>query len=725
MNNAFKEALKAGRPQIGLWLGLCSSYSAELLAGAGFDWLLIDGEHAPNNVPTVLTQLQAIAPYPSQPVVRPSWNDPVQIKQLLDVGAQTLLVPMVQNAEEARLAVRATRYPPAGIRGVGSALARASRWNRVPDYIHRANDAMCVLVQIETREALKNLPQILDVEGVDGVFIGPADLSADMGHGGNPQHPEVQAAIEDTIQQIRQAGKAPGILMANEQLAKRYLELGALFVAVGVDTTLLARGAEALAARFTHTATTTTDNNKSVYWTDNVERNMTTSTLQHNDNKAVEVENRVIKKLFRRLITFLFVLFVFSFLDRINIGFAGLTMGKDLGLTSTMFGLAATLFYVTYVLCGIPSNIMLAKVGARRWIAGIMVVWGIASTCTMFATSPHTLYILRMLVGIAEAGFLPGILVYLTWWFPAYHRARANALFMIAMPVTMMLGSILSGYILALDGLWNLKGWQWLFLLEGLPSVVLGVVTWFFLNDTPDKANWLDNEEKQALKAMIDREREHAAIVPASPRSTLREVLTPAVLMYTLAYFCLTNTLSAINIWTPQILQSFNTGSSNIMIGLLAAIPQFCTIFGMIWWSRRSDRRKERKMHTILPYLFAAAGWLLASATHHSLIQLIGIIMASVGSFTAMAIFWTTPDRVISLQSRAVALAVINAIGNVGSAVSPLLIGILRDTTGSFSSGLWFVAGLLIVGALVLTRIPMSQREDAAAAPGLAAQKGH
>ena len=222
---------------------------------------------------------------------------------------------------------------------------------------------------------------------------------------------------------------------------------------------------------------------------------------------------------------------------------------------------------------------------------------------------------------------------------------------------------------------------------------------------------------------MIDREREHAAIVPASPRSTLREVLTPAVLMYTLAYFCLTNTLSAINIWTPQILQSFNTGSSNIMIGLLAAIPQFCTIFGMIWWSRRSDRRKERKMHTILPYLFAAAGWLLASATHHSLIQLIGIIMASVGSFTAMAIFWTTPDRVISLQSRAVALAVINAIGNVGSAVSPLLIGILRDTTGSFSSGLWFVAGLLIVGALVLTRIPMSQREDAAAVPGLAAQK--
>ena len=442
---------------------------------------------------------------------------------------------------------------------------------------------------------------------------------------------------------------------------------------------------------------------------------MTTSTLQHNDNKAVEVENRVIKKLFRRLITFLFVLFVFSFLDRINIGFAGLTMGKDLGLTSTMFGLAATLFYVTYVLCGIPSNIMLAKVGARRWIAGIMVVWGIASTCTMFATSPHTLYILRMLVGIAEAGFLPGILVYLTWWFPAYHRARANALFMIAMPVTMMLGSILSGYILALDGLWNLKGWQWLFLLEGLPSVVLGVVTWFFLNDTPDKANWLDNEEKQALMAMIDREREHAAIVPASPRSTLREVLTPAVLMYTLAYFCLTNTLSALSVWTPLILRSFNAESSNVTIGLLSAIPQVCTIIGMIWWSKRSDRYNERKLHTLLPYLFAAAGWILTAASPNPHLQFTGIVMASMGAFAAMVIFWTTPDRALSLRARALGIAVINGTGMTGAALGPLLMGLMKDVTGSFNAGIYMVAGFLILGAVIVAFIPMkaAQRQNA------------
>lgn len=357
-------------------------------------------------------------------------------------------------------------------------------------------------------------------------------------------------------------------------------------------------------------------------------------------------EQSVIKKLFRRLIIFLFVLFVFSFLDRINIGFAGLTMGKDLGLSSTMFGLAATLFYATYVIFGIPSNMMLSRVGARRWIATIMVLWGIASTCTMFATGPTSLYVLRMIVGITEAGFLPGILVYLTYWFPAFYRARANALFMIAMPVTMAIGSLVSGYILALDGVMNLKGWQWLFLLEGIPSVLLGVVVWFYLDDTPAKAKWLTDEEKASLKAMMEADKLQL-VQPNGPsshralqqRSLWREIFTPIVLMYTLAYFCLTNTLSAINIWTPQILQSFNQGSSNVTIGILAAIPQICTIAGMVWWSKRSDRLQERKHHTALPYLFAAAGWLLASATDHSLIQLLGIVMASVGSFTAMAIF--------------------------------------------------------------------------------------
>lgn len=249
MHNAFKQALIDKTPQIGLWLGLASGYSAEILAGAGFHWLLIDGEHAPNDLRTILSQLQAVAPYSSHPVVRPVENQTAIIKQLLDIGAQTLLVPMVQDAGQARHAVAACRYPPHGVRGVGSALARASRWNREADYLHHAQQELCLLVQIETRRGLDNLDAILDVEGIDGVFIGPADLSADMGYLGQPQHPEVQKVIDDAIMRIAKAGKAPGILMANEALAQHYLALGALFVAVGVDTTLLARAAEQLAER--------------------------------------------------------------------------------------------------------------------------------------------------------------------------------------------------------------------------------------------------------------------------------------------------------------------------------------------------------------------------------------------------------------------------------------------------------------------------------------------
>ncbi|NDJ57936.1 4-hydroxyphenylacetate permease [Enterobacteriaceae bacterium 4M9] len=441
------------------------------------------------------------------------------------------------------------------------------------------------------------------------------------------------------------------------------------------------------------------------------------STLTTQQPELSAIEQQVVRKLFRRLIPFLFVLFFFSFLDRINIGFAGLTMGKDLGLNATMFGLAATLFYVTYIIFGIPSNIMLGIVGARRWIAAIMVLWGIASTCTLFATGPGSLYALRMIVGITEAGFLPGILLYLTWWFPAWYRARANALFMIAMPVTMMMGSAVSGYILALDGVMNLKGWQWLFLLEGLPSVLLGIVVWRWLDDKPADARWLNGEEKMALAVMLSRDGQLQASKNA-PRFRLGEVLTPVVLMYTLAYFCLTNTLSAINIWTPQILQSFNQQSSTIVIGLLAAIPQLCTIFGMVWWSRRSDRLQERRMHTVLPYLFAALGWLLASATNHVLVQLLGLIMASVGSFTAMVVFWTMPDSVISIEGRAVAIALINAIGNVGSALSPLLIGVVHDMTGSFNGGLWFLAALLVVGAGLVWSAPPVKRAGNAVAQG-------
>lgn len=247
--NTFKHALAAGQPQIGLWLSLSSNYSAEVCAGAGFDWLLLDTEHSPNEIDMVLSQLQAIAPYPSHPVVRVAWNDAVIVKRTLDVGAQTLLFPFVQNAEEAAQAVAATRYPPRGIRGVAGT-TRATRFGRVKDYAKRAHEETCVLVQVETQEAVDAIEAIAKVDGVDGIFIGPADYHASLGYPGETANPAVLPKIEDAIRRIRAAGKAPGILTPDEKLARRYLELGALFVAVGADVGLLARGSEALAAKF-------------------------------------------------------------------------------------------------------------------------------------------------------------------------------------------------------------------------------------------------------------------------------------------------------------------------------------------------------------------------------------------------------------------------------------------------------------------------------------------
>lgn len=250
LTNPFKQALRAGKPQIALWAALTHPYAAEICAGAGFDCLVIDGEHAPNELQSMLAQLQAVAAYPVAPIVRPPWNDFVRIKQILDIGAQNLLIPMIQSADEAAAAIAAVRYPPAGIRGVGSVLARSSRWNRIPNYLTRANDQMCVLLQIETPAGLAELDRILDVDGVDGVFIGPADLSANMGHLDNPGHPEVTAAIDDAIRRIVASGKSAGILHTNPERARHYLSLGATFVAVGIDATLLARAAESLAAHF-------------------------------------------------------------------------------------------------------------------------------------------------------------------------------------------------------------------------------------------------------------------------------------------------------------------------------------------------------------------------------------------------------------------------------------------------------------------------------------------
>ena len=254
--NPFKAALQRPEPQFGLWLGLADSYCAEICAGAGFDWLLIDGEHAPNDVRSILAQLQALAPYPVHPIVRPPVGETHLIKQLLDIGAQTLLIPLVETADDARRLVAATRYPPVGIRGVAIALGRASRWNSVRNYLQDADSEICLIVQVETRKALDQLEAIAAVDGVDAVFIGPSDLSAALGHRGNPGHPEVQAAIENAIARIGAAGKPVGILAADEKSARRYISLHCAFIALGSDVGLLSRATRDLARKFKAEAST-------------------------------------------------------------------------------------------------------------------------------------------------------------------------------------------------------------------------------------------------------------------------------------------------------------------------------------------------------------------------------------------------------------------------------------------------------------------------------------
>ncbi|WP_322061872.1 MFS transporter [Paraburkholderia sp. J63] len=408
-------------------------------------------------------------------------------------------------------------------------------------------------------------------------------------------------------------------------------------------------------------------------------------------------ERAVVRKVSRRLLGFLFLLYVFSFLDRINIGFAALTMVPDLGLSGVEFGVATALFYAAYIVCGVPGNIMLARLGARRWISAIMIAWGVASTLTFLSRGPASLYVLRVVVGMTEAGFLPGMLLYLTFWFPPAWRARANALFMIAQPVTAAVGSAVSGYVLALDGTVGLKGWQWLFLLEGMPSVLLGMIVFVWLDDSPQHARWLSAAEKRALQAQLT-----PAAVPVSaasaPRSLVAELLSPAVLRFSVAYFCLVNSLAMI-VWMPLIIKTLDGVHGNRSVGMVAAIPQAASIVLMILWGRHSDHTQERRWHLLLPMLAAASGWLIAAAPGHTVLRVTGLCIAVAGSYAAMSIFWTIPDRLLSPQRRAVGIAAINAIGNLGSALNPLAVGWLRDYTHSFAAGLTFAALLLACGA--------------------------
>jgi ACS family 4-hydroxyphenylacetate permease-like MFS transporter len=413
----------------------------------------------------------------------------------------------------------------------------------------------------------------------------------------------------------------------------------------------------------------------------------------------------VVRKVSRRLVPFLFLLYVFAYLDRINIGFAALSMNRDLGLTATMFGIANTIFYLGYMFFEIPSNLMLARFGARIWIPRIMITWGIASTATMFATSPASLYLIRFLVGVAEAGFLPGVLLYLTYWFPQSHRARANAVFMIAMPVTIAFGASISGLILQWgDGLLGMAGWRWLFLVEGIPSVVLGIVAAFYLTSRPSDARWLSESEKSVLEKSL------AGAGPGPKRtSAWKELLGRDVILLSVAYFGLTMTLNTNATWTPTIAREALQGRSFSFVGIVVAIPAFLTALVMPLWSARSDRRKERTWHVMIPMGLAALGWLLVAASSEPWIRFVGLVAVSIGAFAGMAVFWTIPPAILSAAARPAGIAFISSCGILASATSPLLVGRLRDLTGSFTASIFFVAAVLSVAAALVYAVRPGQ----------------
>ena len=418
----------------------------------------------------------------------------------------------------------------------------------------------------------------------------------------------------------------------------------------------------------------------------------------------------VFRKVFRRLIWFLFVLLVVSFIDRINVAFAALTMNKALGLSATAFAMSITVFYVAYALFEVPSNLILAKVGARLWIARIMITWGFASAATMFAVDAWSLFGLRALVGAAEAGFLPGILLYLTYWFPRSCRARANALFIMGIPATIAIASTISGFILQMDGWSGLAGWQWLFLLEGLPAVVFGIICLFYLDDSPARAKWLSDEEKHEIAARLEQDRALEESVH-SKRSVLGQLGSRNVVLLCAAYFGLITSLNANSTWVPQIVHGLTPGASFAVIGLLTALPAILTVAIMPSWGASSDRRNERVWHLRIALLLAAAGWLLVIGSNVAIARYLGLVLVSAGSFCALLTFWTIPVAILSPAARPAGIAFVNTIGiGGGSAISPLVIGYLKDVTGGFTAGLIYVVVMLIMSVICVTIVAAQMR---------------
>ena len=411
-----------------------------------------------------------------------------------------------------------------------------------------------------------------------------------------------------------------------------------------------------------------------------------------------EIETSTIRTISWRLIPFLVLAYFFSYLDRVNLGFAALTMNADLKFTPLIFAWGAGIFFIGYFIFEVPSNLALEKFGASRWIARIMVTWGIISALMATVSGEMSFYVLRFLLGVAEAGFFPGIILYLTYWYPAEYRARFLAAFAIAVPVSTVIGAPISGLLLGLDGMMGLRGWQWLFILEGIPSVLLGIVTWFYLTDRPEKADWLTKDQKAWLAAKLQAE---VATKQAAQHLTLgQELSSPKVITLSLVYFGFVGALYGMQFWLPQIVKAF--GLTNAQTGFVTAIPYLFGTIAMILWARHSDATRERVAHVGGPLLLTAAALAVSSYITDPAITMIVLTVAAIGIFGTFAVFWTLPTAWLSGTAAAGGIALINSIGNLAGFGGPYLIGWVKDTTGSTSNGLLVLSLLpLLAGLLV------------------------
>jgi ACS family tartrate transporter-like MFS transporter len=421
------------------------------------------------------------------------------------------------------------------------------------------------------------------------------------------------------------------------------------------------------------------------------------------------VESRTIAKVSRRLVPFLIICYFVAYLDRVNVGFAALTMNQDLGLSQTAFGFGAGIFFIAYFIFEVPSNLLLERFGARKWIARIMLSWGILSGAMALIPAisratglgnEYSFYLLRVLLGAAEAGFFPGIIFYLTLWFPAEYRARIVGYFMAAIPLSTVIGAPISGVLLYLHGGLGLAGWQWLFIIEAVPAIILAGVVFFYLTDRPSDAEWLKPDERSWLAERLAIEQRQREAVRTF--TVAQSLVNPRVIGLSLVYFGAVATNYGLSFFLPQIVKTF--GLNTFLTTLVSAAPYLVGLIGMVWWGRRSDRLAERRFHTAFPLFVAAAGIAVSTALDDPTLKMISLCVAGFGIFACLPVFWTLPTAFLSGAAAAAGIAVINSIGNLAGFAGPFAMGWIKDHTGSYTGGLLLLAalGLLAMGAALM-----------------------